>query len=95
MSPSTGPPGGRTSVTITGTGFTGATAVDFGSNAAHAIAASHITVNSDTSITATATAPATGVVNVTVTVPGANLPTSPTGVQNRFSYRAGYWLGAC
>ncbi len=93
MSPSTGPPGGGTSVTITGTGFTGATTVDFGSNAAHTIAASHITVNSDTSITATAPA-GSGVVNVTVTVPSANLPTSPAGLQNQFSYRAGYWLGA-
>jgi hypothetical protein len=93
LGPSTGPPAGGTSVTITGTGFNGATAVDFGSNAAHGVVKSHFTVNSDTSITATAPA-GTGVVNVTVTVPGANLATSPAGLQNQFSYRAGYWLGA-
>ena len=32
--PDSGPPGGGTPVTITGTGLTGATAVDFGTNAA-------------------------------------------------------------
>jgi IPT/TIG domain len=93
LSPSTQPPAGGGSVTITGTGFTGASDVNFGSNAAHGVERAHFTVNSDTSITATAPA-GSGVVNVTVTVPGANLPTSPAGLQNRFNYRAGYWLGA-
>ena len=43
ISPTAGPLAGGTSVTITGTGFTGATAVDFGT-----IAATSFTVNSDT-----------------------------------------------
>ncbi len=51
VSPNTGPTAGGTGVTITGTGFTGATAVDFGANAA-----TGVTVNSDTSITATSPA---------------------------------------
>jgi hypothetical protein len=93
LSPSTSAPAGGTSVTITGSGFTGATTVDFGSSAAHARTASHVTVNSSTSITAVAP-PGGGVVNVTVTVPAANLPTSPAGLQNRFNYRAGYWTDA-
>ena len=54
---------GGTLVTITGTGFTGATAVDFGTTAA-----TDVTVVSDTSITADSPA-GTGVVDVTVTTP--------------------------
>ncbi len=89
VSPSTGPPSGGTSVTVTGTGFTGATAVDFDGSTP----ATNFMVNSDTSITATAPA-GTGVANIRVTVPTSNLPQSPVGLQDRFSYRAGYWLGA-
>ena len=48
VSPATGPTTGGTSVTITGTNFTGATAVTFGGTAA-----TSFTVNSATSITAT------------------------------------------
>ena len=48
LSPASGAPGGGTSVTITGTNFTGATQVLFGG-----IAGSPFTVNSATSITAT------------------------------------------
>ena len=48
VSPTSGSTDGGTVVTITGTDFTGATAVDFGSDAATAY-----TVNSSTSITAT------------------------------------------
>ena len=51
LSPTSGPTGGGTSVTITGTSFTGATAVTFG-----ATAATGFTVNSATQITATAPA---------------------------------------
>ncbi len=51
VSPSSGPTAGGTGVTITGTGFTGATAVDFGANAA-----TSYTVVSDTEITATSPA---------------------------------------
>ena len=46
LSPSQGPTGGGTAVTITGTGFTGATSVTF-----DGIAATSLVVVSDTSIT--------------------------------------------
>ena len=64
LSPTSGPAAGGTLVTITGTGFTGATAVDFGTTPA-----TNLTVVSDTTITADSPA-GTGVVNVTVTTPG-------------------------
>ena len=63
LSPTTGPTAGGTLVTITGTGFTGATAVDFGTTAA-----TNLDVVSDTTITADSPA-GTGVVDVTVTTP--------------------------
>src|SRR5438067_10286756 len=62
--PKTGPATGGTSVTITGTGFAGATAVKFG-----ATSATKFTVNSSTSITATSPPAIPGVVDVTVTTP--------------------------
>ena len=77
VEPGYGPPGGGTAVTISGTGFTGATAVKF----AGAKAAS-FTVNSASSITATAP-PGKGSVDVTVTTPAG---TSATGSQDRFNY---------
>ncbi len=77
VSPSSGPTGGGTSVTITGTGFTGASAVDFGSTAA-----AKLTVDSGTEITATSPA-GSGTVNVTVTTPGG---TSATSSSDDFSY---------
>ncbi|MFI1963269.1 beta strand repeat-containing protein [Streptomyces pathocidini] len=64
LSPSSGPTSGGNTVTITGTGFTSATAVSFGGTPATFI------VNSATQITATAPAHAAGAVNVTVTGPG-------------------------
>lgn len=64
LSPATGPAAGGTVVTITGTVLTGATAVTFGG-----VAATNFTVNSATSITATAPAHATGSVDVLVTTP--------------------------
>lgn len=65
VSPATGPTTGGTLVTITGTGFTGATSVKF-----EATNAPSYTVNSSTSITATAPAGAAGTVNVSVTTLG-------------------------
>ena len=73
LSPNTGPVG--SSVTISGSGFTGATAVNFGS------ASASFTVASDTTITTTAS-PGTGATSVTVT--------TPVGVSNSvtFTYTA-------
>ena len=64
LSPTTGSTAGGTSVVITGTDFTGATAVDFG-----AVAATGYVVDSDTQITATSPAQALGTVDVRVTTP--------------------------
>ena len=63
LSPGNGTPAGGTTVTITGTEFTGVTAVDFGSTAA-----TSFTFVSESSITAVAPA-GTGDVAVTVTTP--------------------------
>ena len=79
LSPGSGPLAGGTSVSITGSNFTGATAVNFGSSAA-----SGVTVNSATSITATAPAHAAGAVDVTVTTPGG---TSTTSSADLFTYQ--------
>ncbi|MDQ1159560.1 hypothetical protein QE385_003957 [Sphingomonas sp. SORGH_AS 950] len=62
VSPSSGPTGGGTNVVITGTDFTGATAVAFGGTAA-----SSFVVNSATQITATSPARSAGTVNISVT----------------------------
>jgi hypothetical protein len=64
ISPTQGPTTGGTTVTLTGTNFTGVTAVRFG-----ATPATGFTVNSGTQITATAP-PGTGTVQVTVTTAG-------------------------
>jgi uncharacterized protein YhjY with autotransporter beta-barrel domain len=78
VAPNSGPTAGGTSVTITGSGFTGATAVTFGGTTA-----TSFTVNGDTTITATTQAHAAGAVAVAVTAPGgtASLP-------NGFTYSA-------
>jgi hypothetical protein len=81
INPASGPATGGTTVTITGTGFTGATAVDFG-----AVAASRFTVNSATQITATSPAGA-GVVDVTVVTPGGT--SSENRPADQFSYVPG------
>lgn len=65
VSPTSGTTLGGTTVTITGTGFTGATAVTFGGTAA-----TSFTVDSDTQVTATTPAHAAGAVDVAVTAPG-------------------------
>ena len=65
IAPASGVVPGGTSVIITGTGFTGATAVTFGGTAA-----TSFTVNSPVKITATTPAHAAGVVNVVITTAG-------------------------
>jgi hypothetical protein len=82
VSPARGPLAGGTSVTITGSGFTGATAVSFGPTPA-----SSFTVNSDTQITATSpAAPSRGPVHVTVTFQAV---TSATSNADQFTYPLG------
>jgi hypothetical protein len=78
LSPTFGPALGGTFVTISGTGFTGATAVDFGTTLV-----SSFTVASATSITTTSPA-GTGVVDVTVTAPSGTSPVNPPADQ--FTY---------
>ncbi|MFR9753534.1 IPT/TIG domain-containing protein [Nocardia sp. 004] len=65
LSPTSGSVTGGTVVVLTGTGFTGATAVTFGITPA-----TSFTVDSDTQITATAPPGTAGVIGVTVTTPG-------------------------
>ena len=67
-------------MTITGTGFTGATAVDFG-----ATPATSVHVVSATQITATSPAETAGTVDVTVTTAGG---TSATSSADQFTYVA-------
>jgi len=72
LSPTSGLAAGGTSVTITGTGFTGASAVNFGSTPA-----ASFKVNSWTSITAVSPPGTSGFVEVTVTTTGGtNVPSS-------------------
>jgi hypothetical protein len=79
ISPTSGPAAGGTSVTITGTGFIGATAVKFGS-----ASATSYTVGSGTQISAISP-PGTGTVNITVTTPAG---TTATSVADQFTYVA-------
>jgi hypothetical protein len=72
VSPDVGFAIGGTSVTITGSGFTGATEVDFGGVRAR------MKVDSDTEITAISpTGPIIGSVDVTVVTPRGTSATSP------------------
>lgn len=79
IAPNTGPAEGGTSVVITGTNLAGTTAVNFGPTAATAI-----TVNSATQITATSP-PGSGTVDVTVTTSGGTSAASPA---DQFTYVA-------
>ncbi|WP_328296185.1 IPT/TIG domain-containing protein [Kineococcus sp. NBC_00420] len=84
LSSQAGPLAGGTSITLTGTNLTGATAVKFGT-----VAATNVKVVSDTSITATIPASGTSTtstVNVTVTTPTGG--TSPNAVANAYVYAA-------
>ncbi|WP_353063325.1 IPT/TIG domain-containing protein [Tunturibacter psychrotolerans] len=65
VSPNSGPVGGGTTVTITGTNFATGAAVTFGSTSA-----TNVTVVNSTTITATTPAGSAGAVTVTVTVNG-------------------------
>ncbi len=78
VSPASGQSVGGNTVTVTGTGFTDATAVDFDQNAA-----TNVTVNSDSSITATVPAGAVGIDDVTVTTPGG---TSAISAADQYVY---------
>ena len=78
VAPTSGPTTGGTSVTITGSGFTGAIAVSFGGTPA---TSPHVA--SDTQITATSPAHAAGPVDVTVTTPAG---TSATNNTDQFIY---------
>ncbi len=77
VSPSAGPAAGGTSVTITGSYFTNATAVGFGTTPA-----TSFTVDSDSQITASAPA-GTGIVDVTVASLGG---TSTTSSSDEYTY---------
>ena len=79
VSPNHGPTSGGTQVTITGLGFTGTSAVNFGS-----VPATSFHVNSDTSVTAVAP-PGHGIVAVSLTTPLGTTSTTPN-VSNSFQY---------
>ena len=76
VAPNSGPVAGGTSVTITGTNFTGATAVKFGA------ATATFAVNNAAHITATSP-PGSGIVDVTVTTSGGS---SATRMADQFTY---------
>lgn len=80
LSPDVGPAVGGKTVTITGSGFTGATRVVFG-----ALAATNLVVVSDSEITVTAPAHAAGLVNVRITTPGGLSAAVPS---DRYRYLA-------
>jgi hypothetical protein len=81
LKPTKGPVTGGTSVTITGTNFTGATAVKFGSTNASSFGVK--TVKGVTSITTVSPAEAAGTVDVTVTTPAG---TSAISSADRFGF---------
>ena len=81
VSPATGVEAGGQTVTVTGTGFTGATSVDFGSTP---IPSTSFTSVTDTAIVVTSPpASAAGAVDVRVVGPAG---TSPVSVLDRFTY---------
>ena len=78
VSPSSGPGGGGTTVVITGTLFTGATDVKFGT-----VSAASFTVDSATQITAVSPAHAGGTIDITVTTSSG---TSSTSSADHFTF---------
>ena len=81
VAPVQGPAAGGTTVTVSGSGFTGTTAVSFGGTPA-----ASFSVNSPTQITATSPAHSAGVVDILVTTPYG---TSPAVPGDHFTYAAG------
>ncbi len=79
VNPNAGPPAGAQTVTISGLGLTGASAVTFGGSPAVTF-----TVDSPTRITATTPAHALGTVNVVVTTPRGS--SDPAGVADDYTY---------
>jgi Bacterial Ig-like domain (group 3) len=80
ITPSSGSSAGGTSVTITGSNFTGATDVEFGSSPA-----SVFTINSDSQTTAISPSGTSGmIVDVTITTPSG---TSATSAADQFTYK--------
>jgi hypothetical protein len=79
LSPKSGHSAGNTTVTITGSGFSGATVVMFGSNEGVIVS-----INSDTSMTVRSPKGKKGTVNVTVTGPGG---TSAITSKDHFKYK--------
>jgi hypothetical protein len=84
--PSTGSISGGTTVTVTGTNLTGATAVRFGT-----ASGTNVVVNGGgTSLTVTSPAGMVGTVDLTVATPGG---TSATSASDHFIYqKSGYWM---
>lgn len=80
LSPAAGPPAGGTTVTITGSGFTGATGATFGG-----VAAAGFIVDSDTQVRAISPAHLAGIVDVVVNGPGG---ASATSTATKFNYTA-------
>jgi hypothetical protein len=87
--PNQGLPAGGNTVRITGTNFTGATAVRFGAVPVPRDAV--FTVDSPTQITVTAPPQAAGVVDITVTTPSG---TSPVVAADRYTYAPAPAVGA-
>lgn len=77
ISPASGSTSGGQAVTITGCGFTGTTAVNFGATAAA------FSVTNDSTIAATSPAHVAGVVDVSVTTPAGS---SATSAADKFTY---------
>ena len=80
ITPTSGPTAGGTTVTITGTNLTGATAVDFGS-----VAATNLSCTS-TECSITDPGEGSGIVDVTVTTPGGS---SAKSTADQFTYLSG------
>ncbi len=87
VSPNAGDVAGGTTVIVTGCGFTGATAVKFGTTAG-----TGLTVDSSTQITITSPAHAAGAVDVTVTTPAG---TSATSAADTYTFVSVVPTAAC